>query len=160
MGASEQTPTGNTIADLVRQAGGPNLVSLLKSVRPQHGAVGSRDQDVSCRQRDVDEAIALLERPAPSGWTQVADAMPEEGEPLWLHITNGKVIAGAKRWRQGWSPDYWETEDGEHSIEDVTHWMPRRPPAAPIASEPPKLSAGTSAGVKAAEAIAAEVGNA
>ncbi|QYY33655.1 DUF551 domain-containing protein (plasmid) [Cupriavidus pinatubonensis] len=120
-----------TVAGMIRQAGGPDIVALLQSIRPEYGAPGSRDQDVSQRRKEIDAALALLERPAPDGWTAVSDAMPEEGDPLWLQTSYGKVIGGAKRWRQGWNPDYWETEDGELSVSEVTHWMPRRPPAPP-----------------------------
>ncbi|MGY2488278.1 hypothetical protein [Cupriavidus sp. CP313] len=131
-----------TVADLIRQAGATDLVVLLKSIRPQFGAVGSRDQDVSRQQREIDVALELLERPVRAdgvsgaqedSWTAITNGMPEEGDPLWLHISRGEVITGTKRWRQGWSPDFWETEDGELSFDAVTHWMPRRAPAPPRA---------------------------
>lgn len=141
MSANAQTQPRKTVEDLVRQAGGPDLVALLKSIRPQHGAVGSRDEDVSRRQRDIDATLELLDRPAQSGWTEVSEAMPETGEKLWLYTSYGEVIAGTKRWRQGWSPDYWETDAGELSSDDVTHWMPRRLPAPPIVSQPAEPSA-------------------
>jgi hypothetical protein len=132
MSAIEQpTPAYKNLADLIRHAGGPDLIALLKSIRPEYGAPGSRDQDVGRGQKEIDATVALLEGPAPAGWMAIGDAMAEEGDPLWLHTRYGKVIAGAKRWRQGWNPDYWETEDGELSFDEVTHWMRRLPPAAP-----------------------------
>lgn len=135
MSANERAEATRTVADLVCEAGGPDLVTLLKTIRPQHGAVGSRDEDVSRRQRDIDATLELLAGPVQTSWTPAAQAMPESGEPLWLHTTYGKVIAGSKQWRQGWNPDYWETEDGELGIGDVTHWMPRRRPAPPVVTD-------------------------
>ncbi len=135
MSAIEHEETARSLADLVCDAGGPDLVALLEAVRPQYGAVGSRDEDVSRRRRDIDATLELLAGPPPSSWTPVGEAWPESGEPLWVHTTYGKVVAGSKQWRQGWSPDYWETEDGELNFEDVTHWMPRRRPAPPVVSD-------------------------
>ena len=36
------------------------LIDLLKSLRPTHGAIGSRDADVTEQQRKIDDAIAML----------------------------------------------------------------------------------------------------
>lgn len=135
MSAIEPEKATRTLADLVCDAGGPDLKALLEAIRPEYGAVGSRDEDVSRRRRDIDATLELLAGPVQSSWTPVAEAMPESGEPLWLHTTYGKVIAGSKQWRQGWNPDYWETESGELNIGDVMHWMPRRRPAPPVVTD-------------------------
>ncbi len=42
------------------------LIDLLNELRPKHGAVGSRDVDVTEQQRKIDTAIAILAAPQPA----------------------------------------------------------------------------------------------
>lgn len=43
----------------------PGLIELLREIRPKHGAVGTRDIDVTEQQRKIDAAIALLSSDRP-----------------------------------------------------------------------------------------------
>lgn len=52
-----------------------DLIALLREIRPQYGAPGSRDVDVAEKQRKIDAAIAALSTPpaVPPGWKLVPD---------------------------------------------------------------------------------------
>lgn len=59
---------------------GDDLVELLRSIRPEFGAVGSRDVDVRAQQQRIDKAIALLAPQSSEKEDQVIAAKPAQGE--------------------------------------------------------------------------------
>jgi hypothetical protein len=52
--------------------------------------------------------------------------------PLWLATLDGEVLIGEYEWRQGWSPDGFNTEErGRMSAKEITHVMACTRPVHP-----------------------------
>lgn len=68
------------------QAVPEGLIELLKAIRPEYGAVGSRDIDVARQQKQVDAAIAMLSAPqASTPVSLTGNSTPESfAVPEWM----------------------------------------------------------------------------
>ncbi len=61
-------------------------------------------------------------------WISVEKQMPEDYERVILYTKWNSCHFGKKEWKQGHNPDYWETDNGDLNMNDVTHWQPLPPP--------------------------------
>lgn len=70
-------------------------------------------------------------------WRPAADVIAADDQHgrSWLALNWGDVVIGTYEWRQGRSPDGWNTDgSGRLSLSDVTHCAPFCAPLHPLAS--------------------------
>jgi hypothetical protein len=128
-----------------------DLIELLRELRPNYGDVGSRDVDVTERQRKIDAAIALLSaappRPVAQGvpeWQSIETAprhkevivWREDSGPFIAKLTTPDAVITVEEMErerlefpddfEEWFSDAYGWQEGS---EKPTHWMPL--PAAP-----------------------------
>jgi hypothetical protein len=83
---------------------------------------------------DEPEIQKLRSQLAQQRWIPVSERLPvkegeDTGDDVLLLSKWGHITVGRKEWRQGWTPDCWQLQDGGYtSIDDFTHWMPLPPP--------------------------------
>lgn len=93
-----------------------------------------KDQKLSSFPRSLDERIYSLEDALKelekSPWTLCSDRLPVEvGEDSGDWVLGKSswevVLVVRKAWKQGHSPDFWESQcDGDLQMDDIVKWMP------------------------------------